>query len=69
MLAVLLCGQRGTEAAMGNPTSAAPRMVVLEGAVVKLPIGEAELGLPRNWRIVRACALRASPLRECAWYD
>ena len=47
----LLRGQRGTEAAMGNPTSHGARVVVLDGAVVQLPIGEAELGLPWNWRI------------------
>jgi hypothetical protein len=47
----LLRGQRGTEAAMGTPTSAGARVVVLDGAVVPLPISEAELGLPWNWRI------------------
>ena len=47
----LLRGQRGTEAAMGNPTSHGARVVVLDAAVVQLPTGEAELGLPWNWRI------------------
>ena len=47
----LLRGQRGTEAAMGNPTSAGARVVVLDSALASLPIAEADLGLPWNWRI------------------
>ena len=47
----LLRGQRGTEAAMGNPTPAGARVVVLDSALAALPIAEADLGLPWNWRI------------------
>jgi hypothetical protein len=47
----LLRGQRGTEAAMGNPTPAGARVVVLDTGVVQLPIAEADLGIPWNWRI------------------
>ncbi len=47
----LLRGQRGTEAAMGNPTPAGARVVVLDTALAPLPIAEADLGLPWNWRI------------------
>jgi hypothetical protein len=47
----LLRGQRGTEAAMGNPTLAGARVVVLDSALAPLPIAEADLGLPWNWRI------------------
>jgi hypothetical protein len=47
----LLRGQRGTEAAMGNPTTAGARVVMLDSALAPLPIAEADLGLPWNWRI------------------
>jgi len=47
----LLRGQRGTEAAMGNPTPAGARVVVLDSALAPLPVAEADLGLPWNWRI------------------
>lgn len=47
----LLRGQRGTEAAMGNPTPAGARAAVLDSALASLPIAEADLGLPWNWRI------------------
>jgi hypothetical protein len=47
----LLRGQRGTEGAMGNPSSAGARVVVLDEALAPLPIAEADLGLPWNWRI------------------
>ena len=47
----LLRGQRGTEGAMGNPAPAGARVVVLDDALASLPIAEAELGLPWNWRI------------------
>jgi hypothetical protein len=47
----LLRGQRGTEWAMGNPTPAGARVVVLDAALAAIPIGEAELGLPATWRI------------------
>jgi GTA TIM-barrel-like domain/Putative phage tail protein len=47
----LLRGQRGTEAAMGNPTPASARVVVLDSVLAPLPIAEADLGLPWNWRI------------------
>lgn len=47
----LLRGQRGTEAAMANPAPAGARVVVLDDALASLPIAEADLGLPWNWRI------------------
>ncbi|OJF92800.1 baseplate multidomain protein megatron [Pararhizobium antarcticum] len=47
----LLRGQRGTEAAMGNPAPAGARVVVLDSTLAPLPIAEADLGLPWNWRI------------------
>jgi hypothetical protein len=47
----LLRGQRGTEGAMGNPTPAGARVVVLDDSLATLPIAEADLGIPWNWRI------------------
>ncbi|WP_374292981.1 baseplate multidomain protein megatron [Paenirhodobacter enshiensis] len=47
----LLRGQRGTEGAIGNPVSAGGRVVVLDAALASLPIAEADLGIPWNWRI------------------
>lgn len=47
----LLRGQRGTEQAMGNPAPAGARVVVLDTALSSLPIAEADLGLPWNWRV------------------
>ena len=47
----ILCGHRGTEAAMGNPTPAGARVVMLDSAIALLPIAEADFGLPWNWRI------------------
>jgi hypothetical protein len=47
----LLRGQRGTEHAMGNPTPAGARVVVLDTTLAPLPIAEADLGLPWNWRV------------------
>ncbi|MCC6009192.1 MAG: glycoside hydrolase/phage tail family protein, partial [Rhodobacteraceae bacterium] len=47
----LLRGQRGTEGAMGDPTPEGARVVVLDDSLTALPIAEADLGLPWNWRI------------------
>jgi hypothetical protein len=47
----LLRGQRGTEHAMGTPAPAGARAVVLDAALSSLPIAEADLGLPWNWRV------------------
>ena len=47
----LLRGQRGTEHAMGNPTPTGARVVMLDAALASMPIAEADLGLPWNWRI------------------
>nr|WP_232237186.1 glycoside hydrolase TIM-barrel-like domain-containing protein [Thiosulfatihalobacter marinus] len=47
----LLRGQRGTESAMVNPAPAGARVVVLDEALASLPVTEADLGLPWNWRI------------------
>jgi hypothetical protein len=50
-LSRLLRGQRGTEGAMGAPTSAGARIVVLDDALAPLPVSEAALGLEANWRV------------------
>jgi hypothetical protein len=47
----LLRGQRGTEGAMGDPAPAGARVVVLDASLASLPIAEADLGIPWNWRI------------------
>ncbi|MFN3577575.1 MAG: glycoside hydrolase TIM-barrel-like domain-containing protein, partial [Tabrizicola sp.] len=47
----LLRGQRGTEGAMGNPAPAGARAVVLDDSLASLPIAEADIGIPWNWRI------------------
>ncbi|MEM9760908.1 MAG: glycoside hydrolase/phage tail family protein [Pseudomonadota bacterium] len=47
----LLRGQRGTESAMGNPTPTGARVLVLDDSLASLPITEADLGIPWNWRI------------------
>jgi hypothetical protein len=47
----LLRGQRGTEGAMANPAPAGARVVVLDQTLAALPVAEAELGIPWNWRI------------------
>ncbi len=47
----LLRGQRGTEGAMVSMVPSGARVVVLDTAVASLPISEADLGLPWNWRI------------------
>jgi len=49
-LSRLLRGQRGTEGALGTPTPAGARVVVLDEALAPLPIPEAGLGLEANWR-------------------
>jgi hypothetical protein len=47
----LLRSQRGTERAMGNPAPVGARVVVLDDALVPLPITEADIGIPWNWRV------------------
>ncbi|MCE6949776.1 glycoside hydrolase/phage tail family protein [Cereibacter sphaeroides] len=47
----LLRGQRGTEAAMADPAPAGARVVALDGALAPLPIAEADIGRPWNWRV------------------
>jgi hypothetical protein len=47
----LLRGQRGTEHAVGNPAPAGARVAVLDATLASLPIAEADLGLPWNWRV------------------
>ncbi|MCB1373281.1 MAG: glycoside hydrolase/phage tail family protein, partial [Rhodobacteraceae bacterium] len=49
-LSRLLRGQRGTEGAIGSPAPAGARIVVLDEALVPLPVPEAGLGLEGNWR-------------------
>jgi hypothetical protein len=50
-LSRLLRGQRGTEAAMGNPTPIGARIMALDDRTVPLSISESEIGIPWNWRI------------------
>ncbi len=47
----LLRGQRGTENAVMSSVPTGARVVVLDTAVASLPISEADLALPWNWRI------------------
>jgi hypothetical protein len=47
----LLRGQRGTEGAAVGIVPTGARVVVLDPALAVLPIAEADLGLPWNWRI------------------
>ncbi len=47
----LLRGQRGTESAMGAPTPAGARVVMLDETLAPLPVSEAGLGLEANWRV------------------
>uniref|UniRef100_UPI004047B2A9 baseplate multidomain protein megatron n=1 Tax=Yoonia sp. TaxID=2212373 RepID=UPI004047B2A9 len=47
----LLRGQRGTESAVVTMVPIGARVVVLDAALASLPIDEADLGLPWNWRI------------------
>ena len=47
----LLRGQRGTEGAVAKMVAIGARIVVLDSAVTPLPISEADLGLPWNWRV------------------
>ena len=47
----LLRGQRGTEFAMGNPALTGARVVILDTAISPLPVTQADIGLPWNWRI------------------
>lgn len=47
----LLRGQRGTEQAMGNPTLAGARIVLLDATLTRLPIALGDLGLPWLWRV------------------
>jgi hypothetical protein len=49
-LSRLLRGQRGTEGAIGSPAPTGARVVVLDEALVALPVAEAGLGLEANWR-------------------
>ncbi len=50
-LSRLLRGQRGTDVDMAAMVSAGARVVVLDTALAELPVAEADLGLPWNWRI------------------
>jgi hypothetical protein len=47
----LLRGQRGTENAVVSMVPTGARVVVLDATLASLPIAEADLGLPWNWRI------------------
>ena len=47
----LLRGQRGTDVLSAAPIAAGARIVVLDDAVVALPLDVAERGLARTWRV------------------
>jgi hypothetical protein len=47
----LLRGQRGTENAVASLVPTGARVVVLDTSETSLPISEADLGLPWNWRV------------------
>ncbi len=47
----LLRGQSGSEDAIASSTPIGTRVVFLGSSLVSLPVTEAELGLPYNWRI------------------
>ena len=47
----LLRGQRGTEGAIVSTVPSGARVVVLDTTLASMPISEADLGLPWNWRI------------------
>ncbi|SIR08074.1 Putative phage tail protein [Paracoccus thiocyanatus] len=50
-LSRLLRGQRGTDADMAPMVPTGAQVVVLDAALAPLPVNEADLGLPWNWRI------------------
>jgi len=47
----LLRGQRGTENAVVSLVPIGARVIVLDATLASMPIAEADLGLPWNWRI------------------
>ena len=47
----LLRGQRGTENAVVSMVPTGARVIVLDAKLASMPIAEADLGLPYNWRI------------------
>jgi hypothetical protein len=49
-LSGLLRGQAGTEGAMRTPVAAGAPFVLLDGALVRVPLGLSELKRPLNWR-------------------
>lgn len=50
-LSRLLRGQRGTDADMATMVPTGARVVVLDTMLAQLPVAEADIGLPWNWRI------------------
>ena len=50
-LSRLLRGQRGSEDDMAPMAAAGARVVLLDEQLTALPVAEADLGLPANWRI------------------
>lgn len=50
-LSRLLRGKKGTEDAIAPTVPVGARVVTLSPALVSLPVTEAELGTPWNWRI------------------
>lgn len=50
-LSRLLRGQRGTEDAMVSSVAPGARVVVLSTSIANLPINQADVGIPSNWRV------------------
>jgi hypothetical protein len=50
-LTKLLRGQRGTEAAIGNPAPAGARVVMLDADIAALSIASSDVGISFNWMI------------------
>ncbi|HLS19566.1 MAG TPA: host specificity protein, partial [Paracoccaceae bacterium] len=61
-LSHLLRGQRGTDVLSSAPIAPGARIVVLDDALVRLPISAAERGLERRWRIGPAARDPSDPL-------
>jgi hypothetical protein len=55
-LGALLRGQRGTDVLATTPIAAGARLVLLDDALMALPVSAAERGLARTWRVGPAAA-------------
>ena len=60
-LGYLLRGQRGTDVLSAAPIAAGARLVLLDDALVALPVSAAERGLKQTWRVGPATADMSDP--------